>query len=161
MRVKLAVIAVVLAVPLVLPAQPSREQSDAVFEAALRGVAKEFVTEEVRSTGAVACLRIDPGGAPQSISKEFMPRFRELSFMRRGAECEARPKGAVERTSQAPAFIITAGPIEWASGVEAHVRVTYFRSETQSGTRLYRVVKEASGWVSLGQIIKMSPAGHV
>ena len=161
MRVALAVIAVVLAVPVVVPAQPFRERADAVFEAALRGVAKEFVTEEVGAIGAVACLQIDPGGAPQSISKEFMARFKSLSFMRRGAECEARPKGAVERASQAPAFIITAGPIEWASGDEAHVRVTYFRSDAQSGTRLYRVIREASGWVSLGQIIKMSPAGHV
>lgn len=147
---------VVALAPVVVAGQPSRERGDAVLEAALKGVAKEFLTEEVRAIGTVACLQIDPGAAPQSISKEFLRRFKSLSFVRRGAECETRSEGAVELATGAPAVILTAGPIEWASGDEAHVHVTYFRSNRESGSRLYRVVREPSGWVSLGQIIKMS-----
>lgn len=138
--------------------EPSHERADAVLEAVLKGVAKEFLTEEVRATGAVACLQIDPGAAPQSVSREFLRRFKSLAFVRRGAECETRSEGAVELATGAPAVIITAGPIEWAAADEAHVHVRYFRSNRESASRLYRVVREPSGWVFLGQIIKMSPA---
>jgi hypothetical protein len=144
--------------PLLLWAQPSQEQADDVLEAALRGVTLEFLTAEVRATGAVACLQLDPGGAPQSVSKEFLRRFRGLTYVRRGAECETHPAGGFERATRAPAIILTAGPVEWLSADEAHVQVAYFQSQRGSGRRTYRVVREPSGWISLGQILKMSPA---
>jgi hypothetical protein len=144
--------------PLLLGAQPSQEQADDVLEAVLRGVTREFLTADVRATGTVACLQVDPGGAPQSVSKEFLRRFKGLTYVRRGAECETDPAGGFERATRAPAIIVTAGPIEGLSAEEAHVQVAYFQSQRDSGRRTYRVVREPSGWISLGQIIKMSPA---
>lgn len=91
--------------PLLVGAQPSRDQADDVLEATLRGVATEFLTAEVRATGAVACVQIDPGGAPQSVSREFLGRFKSLPFVRRGAECEAHPGGASEHATRAPAIM--------------------------------------------------------
>jgi hypothetical protein len=145
-------------VPVLHAAQPSREQADDVLEATLKGVTGEFLTDEVRAGGVVACLQIDYGQGPQSISKDFLKRFRRLSFVRRGVDCEVRPEGAIEPATRAPAFVLTAGPISWVAADEAHVRVKYFRSNRDSGTRLYRVVRENSGWVSIGQIIKMAPS---
>jgi hypothetical protein len=144
--------------PISMRAQPIGDHSDAVFEAALKGVVAEFLTDDVRANGSVACLQVDPGDAPQSVSKAFLWRFRRLPFVRRGAECEASSMGAYEIATGAPAFILTAGPIEWLSAHEAHVQVGYFRSGRDSGLRMYRVVRERTGWVFLGQIIKMSPA---
>jgi hypothetical protein len=103
-------------------------------------------------------LSIDPGGAPQSVSSEFLERLDPRPFLRRGAECEERPDGAVELASERPAVLITAGPIEWVAEDDAWVTVRYFRTNLLSAERLYRAVREKSGWVSLGQIIQMSPA---
>jgi len=41
---------------------------------------------------------------------------------------------------------------------EAWVTVRYFRTAVLSAQRLYRAVKDESGWVSLGQIVRMAPA---
>ena len=142
----------------VAAAQPMEERADAVLEAALKGVSGELLTEEVRAIGTVACLQVDVGKGAQSISVAFLKRFSSLSFVRRGAQCEARPEGAVELVARGPALVLTAGPIVWPSVDEAHVTVKYFGSSKYSGTRVYRIMREPSGWVSLGQIIKMSPA---
>jgi hypothetical protein len=108
--------------------------------------------------GGVACLAVDPGGAPQSVEPELLESFADLPFVRRGAECEARPDGAVELVTDRPAVLVTAGPIEWVEDDEAWVTVRYFRTAVLSAERLYRVVREKSGWVSLGQIVRMAPA---
>jgi hypothetical protein len=77
--------------------------------------------------------------------------------VRRIGECDPRPKGAVESRSLRPAILVTAGPIQWIAGDEAHVTVRYFRSARQSARRKYRVVEERSGWVCLGPIILDAP----
>ena len=146
---------------LVLPvagtsAQSQDPEEDAVFAAVLSQVADEMVDESLLAEGGVACLSIDPGGAPQSVSKEFLEELDPRPFLRRGAECEERPKGAVELATERPAVLITAGPIEWVAEDDAWVTVRYFRTNLLSAQRLYRAVREKSGWVSLGQIIQMS-----
>ena len=78
--------------------------------------------------------------------------------MRRAAECDPRPKGAVEAMTLRPAIIVTAGPIEWIADDEAWVAVSCFRSASQSVHRRYRVVREREGWVSLGPILLDGPA---
>ena len=78
--------------------------------------------------------------------------------MRGEAEDALRPDGAVELATDRPAVLITAGPIEWVEDDEAWVTVRYFRTAVLSAERLYRVVREESGWVSLGQIVKMAPS---
>lgn len=129
------------------------EEDDEVLVAVLHQVAEALVEE-----GGVACLAIDPGGAPQSIEPELMKSFADLPFVRRGAECEERPDGAVELATDRPAVLVTAGPIEWVGDDEAWVTVRYFRTAVLSAQRLYRAVREGSGWVSLGQIVRMAPA---
>jgi hypothetical protein len=149
---------VVIAAVLVLGAKASQEDSDAVVKATVKGVAADFLTEDVQAIGTVACVQVRLGEEPEGASSELPKGAVDISGIRRADQCQAEPDGAYERSTHAPAFIITVGPIQWESGDEAHVRVEYFRSQKYTGSRVYRVVREASGWVSLGQIIQMAPA---
>jgi hypothetical protein len=145
---------VALVVSLAAGATPAlAQEEDAVLAAVLRQVAQVMVDE-----GGVACLSIDPGGAPQSIGRDLVESFADLPFVRRGAECEGRENGAVELATDRPAVLITAGPIEWVEDDEAWVTVRYFRTAVHSATRVYRAVREETGWVCLGQIVRMAPA---
>ena len=103
------------------------------------------------------CLAIDPGGAPQSPSREFMARMAGEPSLRRAAECDPRREGAIEAMTRRPAIMVTAGPIEWRADDEAWVVVSWFRSAGQSARRRYRVVREREGWVSLGPILLDGP----
>ena len=153
----------ILSVPFLLMMPPAgfatelRDEETAIFKEVLREVVDQMVDESLRMEGGVACLSIDPGLAPQSVGKEFLEGFGDRP-VRRGAECEERPEGAVELATDRPALLVTAGPIEWVSEDERWVRVRYFRTALLSAERLYRVVKERSTWVCLGQIIHMAPA---
>jgi hypothetical protein len=131
---------------------------DAIYAAALRQQVEEHLDATARREGLVVCLGIDPGGAPQSPSREFMARLPKEPAIRRLAACDPRPEGAVEAMTLRPAVIVTAGPIRWIAGDEAWVTVTYFRSASRRATRRYRVVREPSGWVSLGPILLDGPA---
>ncbi len=135
-----------------------REQEAAVLVAVFRQQIREHLdaTEALRRT--VLCLAIDPGGAVQSPSREFMARLGSDHALRRAAECDPRPEGAVEATTRRPAIIVTAGPIEWVDHDEAWVAVSCFRSASSSWHRRYRVVREREGWVSLGPILLDGPA---
>jgi hypothetical protein len=135
-----------------------RAKEDAVLEAAFRQQIEEHLDATERARRTVVCLAIDPGGAPQSPSREFMARLAGGPSVRRAAECDPRPKGAVEAMTLRPAIIVTAGPIEWIADDEAWVTVSYFRSASQSAHRRYRVVRERDGWVSLGPILLDGPA---
>ncbi len=129
----------------------------AVLEATLRQQILEHLDDTDRARQTVVCLGVNPGQAPQSPSKEFMARFRREPAVRRLTECEARPSGAVEGTTLRPAVMVTAGPIEWRAEDEAWVTVAYFRSNSQSALRRYRVVRERSVWVCIGQIVMDAP----
>jgi hypothetical protein len=132
-------------------------RESAVFAAAARQQIGEHLDDAARARGTVVCVGINPGEAPQSPSREFLSRLGRDKVVRRLSECEPRPKGAVESTTLRPAVIVTVGPIEWRADDEAWVTVTYFRTNTQSAIRRYRVVHEETGWVSLGQIILDAP----
>jgi hypothetical protein len=130
----------------------------AVLEAAFRQQIAEHLDATERARGTVVCIAIDPGGAAQSPSREFMARLAGELSVRRAAECDPRPDGAVEAMTLRPAIIVTAGPIEWIAEDEAWVAVSYFRSARLSALRRYRVVREREGWVSLGPILLDGPA---
>jgi len=129
----------------------------AVFEAVFRQQIEEHLDHTARAARTVICLAVDPGGAPQSPSRELLARFAGERSVRRAAECDRRPKGAVEAMTLRPAIIVTAGPIDWVAGDEAWVAVSYFRTARQSAERRYRVVRERTGWVSLGPILLDAP----
>jgi hypothetical protein len=129
----------------------------AVLVAVFRQQVREHLDAAERARGTVVCIAIDPGGAAQSPGRDFMARLAEEPSVRRAAECDARPRGAVEATTLRPAIIVTAGPIEWIADDEAWVAVAYFRSATYSAQRRYRVVREREGWVSLGPILLDGP----
>lgn len=131
--------------------------ADEILEAVFRQQVEDVLDPEARSRGVVLCLAVDPGGAPQSVSREFLARFRSEASVRRAAECEARPEGAVTLGLAHPAVIVTAGPIEWIAADEAWVTVGRFRSRENNRRWPYRVVREPTGWVSLGPIIKQAP----
>ena len=149
---------------LVLPCAAGRGQAAppaqeaAVLEAVFRQQIQEHLDATERARRTVVCLAIDPGGAPQSPGREFMARLAREPSVRRAAECDPRPSGAVEAMTLRPAIIVTAGPIEWIAGDEAWVAVSYFSSARQSAHRRYRVVREHDGWVSLGPILIDGPA---
>lgn len=130
----------------------------AVYEAVFRQQLGFWLDPSERARHTVICLAIDPGGAPQSVSKAYLARFKAERAARRGAECEARPEGAMETSTLLPAIIVTAGPIEWVAADEAWVQVSHFRSRLQSGTTTYRVVQDDGSWVSLGPIFRQAPA---
>jgi hypothetical protein len=139
-------------------ATPSQGTADDVFEAAFRGQIEDLLDSEARARGLVLCLAVDPGGAPQSVSREFLRRFRTERSVRRGAECEARSTGAITLAPRGPAIIVTAGPIEWVAADEAWVTVSRFPNREAARRWQYRVVRETAGWVCLGPIIKQAPA---
>lgn len=143
-------------------AQASRAQEppqeSAVFEAVVKQQLEEHLDASARARGMVLCVGINPGDAPQTPRKEFMARFRLDKVVRSLGECDPRSSGAVEAVTSRPAVIVTAGPIDWKAADEAWVTVTYFRTKSQSAVRRYRVVRERTGWVSLGQIILDLPA---
>jgi hypothetical protein len=130
---------------------------DAIYAAALEQQVEEHLDATARREGVVVCLGIDPGGAPQSPSREFMARLAKEPAVRRLAACDPRPDGAVEAMTLRPAVIVTVGPIERIAEDEAWVTVTYFRSSSRTAARRYRVVRERSGWVSLGPILLDGP----
>ncbi len=134
---------------------PTKEA--AVLEAAFRQQVQEHLDATERARRTVVCVAIDPGGAAQSPSREFMARLAGDPSVRRAAECDPRPTGAVESMTLRPAVIVTAGPIEWIADDEAWVAVSYYRSASQSAGRRYRVVREREGWVSLGPILLDGP----
>jgi hypothetical protein len=134
------------------------ERETAVFVAVFQQQVREHLDPTEKARRTVLCLAIDPGGAPQSPSRELMARLAGEPALRRAAECDARPEGAVEAMTRRPAIIVTAGPIEWRAEDEAWVAVTYFRSASRSARRRYRVVREREGWVSLGPILLDGPA---
>jgi hypothetical protein len=139
------------------PAEDLARES-AVFEAAFRQQIEEHLDSTERARGTVLCLAIDPGGAPQSPNETLMLRLSGKARIRRATECEQRPTGAVEARTLRPAIIVVVGPIDWVAEDEARVAVFYFRSARMSAHRTYRVVKERSGWVSLGPVMIDGPA---
>jgi hypothetical protein len=135
------------------------DTESAVFVAVFRQQIQEHLDSTERARGTVICFAFDPGGAPQSPSRELMARLAAEPQARRAAECDPRPKGAVENITLRPAIVVTAGPIEWIAADEAWVTVRYFRSAHRSWLRRYRVVKERQSWVSLGPILLDGPVG--
>jgi len=138
-------------------ADEERDREAAVLAAAVRQQAHEHLDETARELGTVLCVAIDPGGAPQSASREFLARVGTEPSLRRAAECDPRPSGAVEAMTLRPAVIVTVGPIDWIAEDEAWVDVSYFRTSLVSAQRRYRVVLEREGWVSLGPILLDAP----
>jgi hypothetical protein len=155
-RTSLAAIACLLGSGPLLGADLAKEE--AVLEAVVRQQVREHLDATERARGTVVCIAVDPGGAAQSPSRELMARLKGEPALRRAAECDPRPSGAVEATTLRPAIIVTAGPVEWVADDEAWVDVSYFRSARLSAHRRYRVVRERDGWVSLGPILLDGPA---
>jgi len=141
-----------------VPGNADSARESAVLVAVFQQQIQEHLDATARARGTVICIAIDPGGAAQSASREFMARLAGEPSVRRAAECDARPKGAVEAMTLRPAIIVTAGPIEWIAADEAWVTVSYFRSALLSALRRYRVVREREDWVSLGPILLDGPA---
>lgn len=155
---RVAVVAAVHCLGSPLRAADKPAQESEVLEAVFRQQIDEHLDPSARARHTVVCLGVDPGGAPQSPSREFMARFRGQPAARRLAECDRRATGAVEAMTLRPAILVTAGPIDWVAEDEAWVTVAYFRTRSESALRRYRVVRERTGWVSLGPIILDGPS---
>src|SRR4029450_3760929 len=78
----------------------------------------ELLTADPDNKGAVLCLAVDPGGAPQSLTEEALRALRLGPAVRRGALCEVRAPRAVEISTGRPAIVVIVGPIEWRGNDE-------------------------------------------
>jgi hypothetical protein len=137
-------------------APPSGE--DDVFEAVFRQQVTELLDAEARASGVLLCLEVDPGGAaPQTVDREFLARFRDEPSVRRSAECEVGTARAREIASGRRAIVVTAGPIEPVAPDEVWVTVVQRYRRGHSFKREYRVVRERTRWISLGEIFRGLP----
>ena len=75
-----------------------------------------------RKPGARSCASPStPAAHPRARAASSWPVSPGSPSLRRAAECDPRPTGAVEATTRRPAVIVTAGPIEWNADDEAWV----------------------------------------
>jgi hypothetical protein len=139
-------------------AAASNRTTDDVAEAVFRQQMSLWLEGSAGDSKAVLCLAIERDRVPEGVSREFLQRFKTQGALRSRGECDARKEGAIERTTGRPAILVTVGAMKWLSGDEAEVTVHHFRSQRISATRSYRVVRERSRWICLGQIIDMAPA---
>lgn len=140
-------------------AQPALDpRADEIVEAAFRQQIIFWLTEDARKVDTVICLAIEQAGVAHSVPRSYLERFRGVTGLRRGAECEARTRGAVERATGRPAVLLAAGDVTWIAPDEAWVSVRHYRSQLSSGRQQYRVVREQARWICLGPIMKLSPA---
>jgi hypothetical protein len=137
-------------------AQPVLDpQAEEAIEAAFRQQIAFWLNEDARKAQTVICLAIEQAGETHSVGLDYLRRFRGIPELRRGAECELRRNGAVERATGRPAVLITAGGVEWITPDEAWVSVRHYRNRLASGAHPYRVVREQARWVCLGPILLM------
>jgi hypothetical protein len=139
-------------------AAASNRTTDDVAEAVFRQQTSLWLEGNAGDSRTVLCLAIERDSVAEGVSREFLQRFKTQGALRSRGECDARKEGAIERTTGRPAILVTVGAMKWLSGDEAEVTVHHFRSQRISGTRSYRVVRERSRWICLGQIIEMAPA---
>jgi hypothetical protein len=140
-------------------AQPVLDpRAEEVIEAAFQQQIGFWLNDDARRAGTVVCLTIEQAGESHSVTQEYLKRFPRRPEVRRGAECEARKNGAVERATGKPAILLTAGGIKWITPDEAWVDVRHFRTQLSSGAQPFRVVRELSRWVCLGPILLMPTA---
>jgi hypothetical protein len=116
-----------------------------------------WLDEHSRGSKTVVCLAIEDGGVRRGVTKEYLKRFPGEPAVRTGDDCDERASGAVERGTGRPAVLVAAGDVAWKSADEAWVTIRHYRSGVISGVRTQRVVREETGWVCLGQIIKDMP----
>jgi hypothetical protein len=116
-----------------------------------------WLDDHARESDMVVCLSIEEGKVRRSVAKDYLRHFPGESSVRTHDQCEERTSGAVERTTGHPATLLSAGEVSWQSADEAWVTTRHYRSGVISGTRQQRVVREKSGWVCLGQVIKDGP----
>ena len=117
-----------------------------------------WLDDNARESGVVICLAEIQGGRSRGVDGSFLGTSRDRAAVHPAEDCDARPGGAVERGASRPAIIITMTGVTWSGPDEAVVEVQHFRSMVLSGRRKYRVVREESGWVCVGQIVDMTPA---
>jgi hypothetical protein len=139
-------------------AHAQTNSEEPLFRAVLGARLRLATQTHAASARPLLCVGMDPGGAVQSVRREFLDAFRERARLRRLAECEVRGAGVVERTSGRTALIVTLGPVEWRAADEAWVREVELARPRQPLTRTYRVVHEHDGWICLGPIMKDGPA---
>ena len=150
----LALLIATLACNRVAVPRPMAEVRDAVFKQQVAF----WLDDHARESGVVICLGESQGGQTRGVEGSFLGHSEDRRAVRPAEHCETRASGAVERGTAKPAIIITIVGVTWSGTDEAVVEVQHFRSMVVSGRRKYRVVREQSGWVCLGQVVEMAPA---
>jgi hypothetical protein len=130
-------------------------ETEPVVEAAFRQQSSYWLSGDARDAGTVVCFAVDQRSLRlrRSLAHPADAAARDGD----GSECEARPGGAIERSTGHPAVLVTALEVEWIAPDEAWVTIRHYRSEHSSGSQAYRVVRDGERWVSLGPIVKALP----
>lgn len=117
-----------------------------------------WLAEHARESGVVLCLGAEINGRTRGVDGSFLGQSSDRTLVRPAEACEARPSGAVELATGKPAMVINVATVTVVDSREAIVEVEHYRTAVLSGRRKYRVVREVSRWVCLGEIVDMSPS---
>jgi hypothetical protein len=160
MRVMGAVLSAILSLLTFAPAYAEPQRTDATTDDIFEAVVRYQVSQFLEGTGEklLVCLSLADAKGRHDPSDEFMVRFEKTPMFRKGSACIAVSGGIREAKTEAPAVLVTLGPIEWFGSDETRVKTTYYRSQLRVARPVYRVVKEQSRWVTLGPVIQIDVA---
>ncbi len=126
--------------------------------AVLRQQVGFWLDDHGRESGLIVCLGAVEDGRTHGVDGRFLGRSTDRLLVRPIEACEARADGALERRTGRPAIIVIVSAVTWAGPREAIAEVEHFRSAVVSGRRQYRVVRELSRWICLGEVVRMTPS---
>ncbi len=126
--------------------------------AVLRQQVGFWLDDHGRESGLILCLGTADQGRTLGVDGSFLGRSDDRLLVRPIEACAAPADGAIERQTRKPAVLITVRSVTWAGPNEAVAEVEHFRSAVFSGRRRYRVVREMSRWMCLGEVVRLTPS---
>jgi hypothetical protein len=136
---------------------PPRSEAD-VQVAVLRQQVGYWLDDNGRESGLLVCLGVAAGSGVRGVDGAFLGSSTDRSLVRPAELCEERATGAVERATARPAITIVVSSVRWTGADEAIAEVRHFRDALVSGRRRYRIVRELSRWVCVGEISRVTPS---
>jgi hypothetical protein len=130
------------------PASSSDGDNDAAAVAALR-----FAMAQHAEDAQAICVSVEGLEKQQAV----LQALRREADVHPKSDCDIRAGSVSLCKTKRPALSLEARAIEWISKDEVLVEVQHLLTPERSGRRAYRVVREGTAWVALGQVIKDTP----
>jgi hypothetical protein len=134
------------------PTPRERGPLEDVLVAAFRHqIAEVFATRSAQfAEDPVICVGTTEGTLPEDGVARLLKRLDAEPYVRPASGCAVVEGVAREKSSGREAVILTSGGVDWPSGAEALVEMSYYRSRRSRANLLLRVVEEPQGWIALG-----------